>query len=194
MCVQLIQKSELFRKIVYKAGYIRAKDLVERIQPYQKSNDLILDIGAGSCNICEIFLNKGYDVIPLDVQNLSTVKNLQPVIYDGVKIPFNDNKFDKSLILTVLHHTREPESILREAKRVSKKIIIIEDVYDNWLQKYLTYFFDSLLNLEFIGHPRSNKSDEQWKKTFEKLGLKLIDVKYNYSFLGLRHATYYLEK
>lgn len=58
----------------------------------------------------------------------------------------------------------------------------------------MTYFFDSLLNLEFVGHPHSNKSDKQWKKTFENLDLKLVDIKYNYSFLVFKHATYYLEK
>lgn len=194
MLIQFLQKNKFFRKIIYAAGNARAKDLVNRIQFYLKDNDSILDIGSGPCNVCEILLNKCCNITPLDIQNLSFVNNLKPVIYDGSKIPFNDNKFDKSLILTVLHHTSEPEKILREAKRVSKKIIIIEDIYANGLHKYLTYFFDSLLNLEFMGHPHTNKSDEQWKKTFEKIGLKLIDVKYNHSFLFFKHATYYLEK
>ena len=168
--------------------------MVKKIQSFLDKKDLILDIGSGTCNVCEILSNKGYKITPLDVQNLSFVNNMKPVIYDGNKIPFNDNRFDKSLILTVLHHTPEPEKILYEAKRVSKKIIIIEDIYVNWLHKYVTYFFDSLLNLEFAGHPHTNKDDKQWKKTFEKLGLKLIDVKYNYSLLVFKHATYYLEK
>lgn len=194
MLIQFLQKDKFFRKIIYKAGDARARDMVKRIQSFLNKNDLILDIGSGSCNVCEILSNKGYKITPLDVQNLSFVNNMKPVIYDGNKIPFNDDKFDKSLILTVLHHTPDPEKILHEAKRVSKRIIIIEDIYVNWLHKYITYFFDSLLNLEFAGHPHTNKDDKQWKKTFEKIGLKLIDVKYNYSFLVFKHATYYLEK
>ena len=194
MIIQFLQKNKFFRKIIYKTGNARAKDMINKIQAHLKKDDLIVDIGSGTCNICEILLNKGYNIAPLDVQNLSFVNNLKPVIYDGNKIPFNDDQFNKSLILTVLHHTSEPEKILREAKRVSKRIIIIEDIYTNWFHKYVTYFFDSLLNLEFVGHPHTNKNDEQWKKTFEKLGLKLIDAKYNYSLLVFKHATYYLEK
>jgi len=50
------------------------------------------------------------------------------------------------------------------------------------------------MNFEFIGHPHSNKSDKQWRKTFEDLGLKLLDVKYHHSNLIFKHADYYLEK
>ena len=114
-----------------------------------------MDIGSGTCNVCEILSKKGYEITPLDVHDLSFVNNIKPVIYDGNKIPYANNKFDQTLILTVLHHTPNPEKILQEAKRVSKRIIIIENVYSNWLHKYLTYFFDSLLNLEFIGHPHT---------------------------------------
>ena len=195
MVIEFLQKNKFFRKIIYKAGKPRAQDMVSRIIPFLDKNDTILDIGSGSCNVCEILLKDGYQVTPLDVRNLSFVNNMKPVLYDGENIPFEDNKFDKALILTVLHHTPDPEKILSEARRVSSKgIIIIEDVYSNWLHKYVTYFFDSLLNLEFIGHPHTNKNDEEWKKTFEKLGLKLVDVKYNHSFLVFKHATYYLEK
>jgi ubiquinone/menaquinone biosynthesis C-methylase UbiE len=194
MLIQFLQKNKFFRKIIYKVGNARAKDMIDKIQPFLNKKNSILDIGSGTCNVCEILSNKGYKITPLDVRDLSFVNNMKPIIYDGNKIPFNNDKFDKSLILTVLHHTPEPEKILREARRVSKSIIIIEDIYTNWFHKYVTYFFDSLLNLEFIGHPHTNKNDEQWKKTFERLGLKLVDVTYNHSFLVFKHATYYLEK
>ena len=188
------QRNKFLRKIVYKIGKSRAKDMVNKIKLFIKLNDSILDIGSGTCNICEVLLNKGYNLTPLDIQDLSFVNNIKPIIYDGTKIPFKDNEFDKSLILTVLHHTPEPEKILNEAKRVSKRIIVTEDIYSNKIHKYLTYFFDSLLNLEFTGHPHTNKSNKEWKKTFEKLGLKLLAAKYSTSFIVFRHATYYLEK
>lgn len=192
--INFLQKNKFFRKIIYKAGKERAKSIVKGIEPFLNKKDKILDVGSGTCNICEILYKKGYDVTPLDIQNLSFVDNIKPILYDGNKIPFGDDKFDVSLILTVLHHTPKPEKILMEAMRVSKQIIIIEDIYTNVIHKYLTYFFDSLLNLEFIGHPRTNKSDKQWKATFNKLGLRLIDARYKRMFLVFKNATYYLEK
>jgi|SRR3989344_2229236 len=194
MLKQFLRKNKFFRRIVYGAGNNRAIDIVDKIQDFLDKNGSILDIGSGTCNVCEVLSRKGYKVTPLDIQNLSFIDNVEPVIYDGKTIPFNEDKFDTSLILCVLHHTLDPERILREAKRVSRNIIVIEDIYDSWFQKCITLFFDSLFTLEFIGHPHSNKNDKHWRETFAKLGLKIIDVKYGRSFLVFKHATYYLEK
>ncbi|MFQ5795282.1 MAG: class I SAM-dependent methyltransferase [Candidatus Bipolaricaulia bacterium] len=140
------------------------------------------------------FTGKKFKVTPLDVQNLSFVDQIEPVIYDGDNMLFEDDRFDVALILTVLHHTPHPEKVINEAKRVSKRIVIIEDIYMNFIQKYLTYFFDSLLNLEFTGHPHTNKNDQEWKALFEQLGLKLKDAKYKRSLLLFKNVTYHLEK
>jgi len=194
MLVKFLQKNNFFRSVVYKLGKARANDIFGKIKPFLNKKSHILDIGAGTCNVCEILLEEGYNIVPLDIQDLSFVNNIKPILYDGDKIPFDDNKFDIALILTVLHHTSYPERIIEEAKRVSRRIIIMEDIYTNIFHKYITYFLDSLLNLEFIGHPHTNKNNKLWKETFDKLGLKIVEARYSSSYLVLRHATYYLEK
>lgn len=186
-------KMEPFKSMNYRFGASRAKDMMKLIEPFLEKGETILDIGAGTCNISELLLQKNYAVTPLDVKNLSAVDHIKPIIYDGKTIPFGDDSFDAALILTVLHHTLKPEEILMEARRVSKKIIVIEDIYSSWLHKQATYFFDSLLNLEFIGHPHSNKTDLQWRAAFQKLGLKLKGVRYSHYFV-FQHAVYYLQK
>jgi len=145
------------------------------VLPHLSSGEKVLDIGCGLGRVTKIIKDKGYKVTALDVRDLSIVDDICPVIYDGKKLPFADNSFDVSLIVTVLHHTPDPEAILKEAKRVSKKIIIVEDVYKNVFQKHFTFFNDSLLNFEFFGHPHSNKDDLGWKETFEELKLTLLD-------------------
>ena len=189
-----MQKNIVFRKIVYEFGRSRAKGIFRQINPYLKKHDKILDIGAGTCNVSEILSEKHFDVTSLDVKNLSFVDDIKPIIYGGDKLPFNGNKFDVALILYVLHHTKNFERIILEAKRVSKRIIIIEDVYMGVIHKYLTYLLDSLLNLEFAGHPHTNKKDGEWKKLFKKLGLKLRNTKYRRWGLVMKHAYYCLEK
>lgn len=194
MFVEFLQKNNFFKKIIYKLGRHRAKDMVKQIEQYLNKHDHILDVGAGTCNICQVLRERNFSIIPLDTKNLSFIDNIKPIIYDGNEIPFKDNKFDVALILTVLHHTPKPEEIIKEAKRVSKRIIIIEDIYTNIIHKYLTYFTDSLLSLEFIDHPHSNKANREWQKLFKKLGLKLKEMKYKKTFLVFKHAVYYLEK
>lgn len=166
----------------------------ERIAPFLERNDRILDIGAGTCNLAEILRENGYRVTPIDVQNLSFVDGTKPIIYDGEKIPFRDNYFDTSLILTVLHHTRRPEKIIKEAMRVSRKIIIIEDIYDNIFQKYLVFIMDNVSNLEFTGNPHNNKNDRQWRGIFNRLGLRLREAKYEPFWVFFKSTTYYLER
>lgn len=195
MLVEFFQKNKVSRRIIYhiKRRY-RAAAMVGKIERYLNKNDRILDIGAGTCNICEILIEKGLDVTPLDVKNLSFVDNIKPIIYGGNKIPFEDNSFDVALILAVLHHLQDPEKMLLEAKRVSRRIVIIEDIYTSPVHKYITNFTDSLLNLQYRGNPHTNKSDSEWKLLFNRLGLKLKDAKYTRSLIVFRLATYYLEK
>ena len=133
-------------------------------------------------------------VFPLDIENFSIVDTVSPTIYDGHRMPFKDDQFDTSLILFVLHHTYDPTELLIEAKRVSKKIIVFEDIVTSSTHKFLTAALDSLLNLEFYDQPHTNKRDEEWRTLFRHLGLKLLDQEYRTSAVIIRHAMYFLEK
>jgi ubiquinone/menaquinone biosynthesis C-methylase UbiE len=168
--------------------------MVKNFIPFIKKGSKVLDIGCGWCNVSKILRDKGFKVTPLDIRDISFYENIKAIIYNGKKFPFKNKSFDYSLILTVLHHTPDPEMIIKEAMRVSDKIIIIEDIYYNWIHKKWTHFFDSLFNLEFKGHPHSNKSDSEWRMVFKKLKLKVVKAKYCTAFFIFRQATYYLEK
>ena len=93
----------------------------------------------------------------------------------------------------MLHHTPEPEKIISEAVRCAKRIIIIEDVYDNAFQAWYTKRTDSLTNLEFIGHPHSNRSHTEWLETFETMGLTLRYAKVHSLALIYQQAVYVLD-
>jgi ubiquinone/menaquinone biosynthesis C-methylase UbiE len=184
--VNLILSTPLGRK--------RTDNMVRLASRYINRKDKILDVGCGACDVAKRLVDSGFDVTGLDVKNLSIHKDITPMIYDGEKMPFDDDSFDVAFIITVLHHLKEPEKLLRETKRVSKRIIIIEDIYESNFQKLLTYLMDSLTNFEFIGHPHSNKSDKEWKKEFKKQGLKLLDFKKEPFWKYFLSGIYYLAK
>ncbi|MEF8846950.1 MAG: class I SAM-dependent methyltransferase [Candidatus Paceibacterota bacterium] len=195
MAIKFFTKNKFFKKISKKAGKARAVDIVERVTPFISKKDLTLDLGSGGGEVCKFLMERGYEVIPMDIRDLSYRKETRPVIYNGKKIPCKDNTFDVVLISTVLHHTPNPEEVLKEAKRVSaEKIIIIEDIYSNQFHKYITYFFDSLTNFEFIGHPHSNKKDEEWRSLFKSLNLELVEERYDRSWIFFKQVTYFLRK
>lgn len=182
------------KDIIYRILKARAKDLAGMVSPYLKKDELILDIGPASCTVTEVLIDQGLRVFPLDVENFSIVDTVFPTLYDGDRMPFKDDQFDTSLILFVLHHTPDPAKVLAEAKRVSKKIIILEDIVTSPAHKSLTAVLDSLMNLEFYDQPHTNKSDKEWRAVFENLGLKLLAQKYMSSTIIMRHALYFLEK
>ena len=186
------KKTNFFFNIINQILHSRAKEIISRIFPYLKNTRSILDIGAGSCHIASGLLDKGYRVVPIDVSNESYLEGINSTIYNGINIPFENQSFDTAIIITVLHHTKNPEQIIQEACRTSKEIIIIEDVVVNKIHKYITWVYDSLLNLEFFGHPHSNKTDLEWKKIFTNLNLELLDTHEKWSFVFMYQVTYHL--
>lgn len=93
-------KLRLLRKIIYSAGRRRAASVVQKIEPFLHKSDQIVDIGAGTCNISELLREKNFSVTPVDVQNLSYIDSINPIIYDGDRLSFADNSFDAALLLT----------------------------------------------------------------------------------------------
>ena len=193
--VHFLQHCEPLRKFLYNAAEPRAVDSIGHFKKYLRPGETLLDVGTGMGNIAWRLQQMGHPTTPLDIEDVSFTPDIHPVIYDGRHMPFKSKAFDSALILTVLHHIpREAQiPVIREALRVAKRLIIIEDVHYNWPHKLSTMFLDSLLNLEFVGHPHSNKSDEEWRALFKSLGLTITAVKHIKSFVVLRHRMYILE-
>jgi ubiquinone/menaquinone biosynthesis C-methylase UbiE len=176
----------------FSEGLVGAR--MAQISTYLQPEDKILDIGSGNCFLAERLQSQNYDVTTLDVVNKSKVSIITPIIYNGRDIPFEDSTFDVALLITVMHHAKDPVRVLSEAKRVAKRIIIMEDLYSGQAQKYATFLMDSVLNLEFFGHPHTNKTNKEWLQTFENLGLNVIEKKQNNFWKFFTNGTYYLTK
>ncbi len=166
---------------------------IGHVLSFLKSGDTIIDLGAGTCDITNILLEKGYSVTPVETKSRSRHPEIVPVVYDGKRIPFKNDKFDVCILIAVLHHTPDPEVVLKEAIRVSKKIIIYEDAVTNIFQRYYTYLLDSYFNRELIA-PHTNKTDKEWRVLFKKLRLKLVKVTYEKTWLFFQNPTYFLKK
>jgi ubiquinone/menaquinone biosynthesis C-methylase UbiE len=172
----------------------RVQDILRKIVPHLHKKYKILDIGSGSCEVAKSLRDAGYDVTPLDIVNKSFYPDFFPTLYDGKHLPFADNSFDIVLLITVLHHTKQPVEILREAARVAPRIIVMEDLYRGMFQKYMTFAMDSVTNREFFGHPHTNMTREQWEKVFQNLNLKIIDANIHDFWRFFTSGTFYLEK
>ena len=150
-----------------------AKRKLRWLDSHLKYLDHHIEIGSGPGSVLSVMRKRNYYVDGLDIADNGYREDLSPIVYGGQTMPFSDKAYDAALLLTVLHHTEDPDAVLREASRIAKKIVIIEDVYNNRLMEILTKAFDSLMNLEFFGHPHSNRTDAEWRQSFEALNLNI---------------------
>jgi len=152
-----------------------------------------IEIGSGPGSVLDVMREQDYEVDGLDIRDSSFRQDLRPILYDGESMPFAIEAYHTALLPTILHHTPDPEHIIKEAARISRRLIIIEDVYENRFMEWLTKRFDSLMNLEFKGHPHSNRTDQEWQDTFRRLGLSIKYKSVNRIAGIFKQAIYVLE-
>ncbi len=191
MLLSLIKNIPFFKKNYLSLGEKWVEKKLSTVLPHSQGK--VLDIGSGNGMVAFYLKNKGFETSALDVADLSIHPEIKTIVYDGKKMPFEENEFDTGLLLTVLHHTDSPENVLQETARVCKRIIIIEDIYSNIVQQYLTYFMDTLVNFGHSNMTYQNKNDQEWKMTFKLLNLKVISEKKKRVLLFFTQGTYILE-
>ncbi len=167
----------------------RAEFFVQLFEKHLPQQSRILDIGGGWGFYAKPLKERSHQVTVLDVTRPGLQKAPAVVLYEPQNpFPFADKTFDASLLITMLHHTPDPEAILREARRVTRGLlIVVEDLYRHGLGRLWTVFRDQLYNFEFFGHPKQFKSRDEWQKLFEKQGMTLLETREVYTRLaGLR--------
>jgi ubiquinone/menaquinone biosynthesis C-methylase UbiE len=167
-------RTTIFSDIAGKFFRSRASFIYNIIVPFLHGNK-VLDIGMGSGSLTCWLLRHGYQAQGIDVRNLSIYCDIQPILYNGIQIPFPDRAFDNALLIHVLHHTNNPAAILREAKRVSKRVICVEDTYRTKIEWLLVALNDMVGNFEFSAH--KYKTQREWKQVITEHRWKLVCCK-----------------
>jgi ubiquinone/menaquinone biosynthesis C-methylase UbiE len=149
----------------------REEILVEKIAPYIKPEQRVLEIGAGNGLVAEMLHQQtGAQFTLLDVVDYNR-SQLPLQVYDGKTLPFEENAFDATMLVFVLHHNQDPRPVLREALRVSKQnVLIVENDVRGIVKKPLTQFIDSIEPLR-RGSPRCyfTKSADEWLTLLHEL-------------------------
>ncbi len=181
--------SKAWRQLMQKQILRRGQIKVDRIKGLLEKEEKILDIGSGNGAVVHLLRKEGFDVTGTDVVAKSKMEDVQPIVSSGDKLPFKDKEFDTVLLLTMLHHTPNPDAILKEAQRVGKRLIVMEDVYTNPPQLWLTKRVDALVNWEFWGHPHTNRTTIGWKETLDEIGFNLAYSKEEKFLIFFRQVT-----
>lgn len=173
----------------------KAKSTYNRIKKYIYGNK-ILDIGMGVGGISSYLKQKGFKVTGIDVEDYSLFEDFKPMIYDGFNIPFKKNDFDTAILVHVLHHCEDRFKVLKEALRVSKRVIFIEDTYRNKFEHLVVSINDCIGNFEFYQH--KYLTVDKWLGYFDREKINIISSEewseFTYGFLYSRYIMFVLEK
>ncbi|MEK6907172.1 MAG: class I SAM-dependent methyltransferase [Nanoarchaeota archaeon] len=158
----------------------RNKKLLKLIYNDLIDSPSILSVGCGTGFIENYIASrnkkikiKGIDVLVPEKTYIKVKK------YDGKKIPFKSNSFDVVMFLDVLHHTDNIKDLMSEAKRVTKKIILIKDhYYDTKFDHFLLRMADYIGNKGLgINLNYNYLKESEWRLLIKQLNLKIIKFK-----------------
>ncbi len=134
----------------------------------------VLDVGCGDGLIDRLIAQRRPDVTISGVDLIVRPQTHIPVAaFDGKRIPFEDGAFDIVMFVDVLHHTDDPETLLREARRVARRAVVLKDhTRDGLLAGPTLRFMDWVGNAPHgIPLPYNYWPERRWPEAFAALGL-----------------------
>jgi hypothetical protein len=95
--------------------------------------------------------------------------------FGGYDIPLADNSVDVSMLVDVVHHSKDPGRLLAEAKRVTRKAVVIKDHFRRgWLAQSRLTFMDWFGNSAYgVAITKNYWSPDEWDAAFAACGLRL---------------------
>ena len=135
----------------------------------------VLDVGCGDGYLASRILELRRDVQIVGIDVLARPRAFIPVeMFDGRKVPFPDASFDAVTFVDVLHHTDDPSILLREARRVSRGVVLIKDHYADGVGASLT-----LRLMDWVGNaphgvrlPYNYWTRSRWREAWQNEALK----------------------
>lgn len=134
----------------------------------------VLDVGSGDGLVAHLMMTLRPDIRVEGIDVLMRDHPLIPVTkFDGRAIPYPGRSFDVVMFVDVLHHTHEPMVLLREAARVTGKVVIIKDhTLEGLLAGPTLRFMDWVGNARFhVSLPYNYWPRQRWLEAFEALRL-----------------------
>ncbi|MBI2845762.1 MAG: class I SAM-dependent methyltransferase [Chloroflexi bacterium] len=177
---------------------LRGREFAQRLEKYIPPYSQVLDLGSGhGLTGKNLARSRKVAVTAVDHENYN-LSGMPFLLAAGQALPFARSQFDAVLLLFVLHHSPEPEKILGEAGRVSRRLIIVmEDALLPGLQGMVTRILDRLGNFRSQDGYAHHRLREEWYRIFQAGGWKILaeeKFRSTSSLLLLSHLLFVLTR
>jgi len=139
--------------------------------------DRVLDFGAGdgqyACTISRLSSIRSLSAVDVVRRKLS---HFPVKLYDGVRLPYEDQSFDLIYAVDALHHCKDPISAIRELQRCTYQFVLLKD-HVCWTKadRRILTILDEIGNRRFgIPSPNNYQQAWNWIETFDSAGFKMI--------------------
>lgn len=154
----------------------RINVLTHNMAPLLPANASVLDVGCGDGMLTNRISQAGSGINVEGLDTLIRGRTYIPVSrFDGARIPRKDKSVDVVSFIDVLHHTMDPLVLLSEAKRVSRRFIVIKDhTREGFMASATLRFMDWVGNSHHgVPLPYNYWSLRQWRDAFEELEMSV---------------------
>ena len=158
----------------------RVRVLTEALAQMVPPGSRVLDVGCGDGQISAQIANKGQNISIAGIDVLLRPHCYIPVTqFDGSHIPFPDASFDVVMFVDVLHHTKDPAALLAEARRVTRKYVLLKDHFrtgpiGNVTLRVMDWFGNAHHKVVL---PYNYLSEPEWEASYKMAGLELLECR-----------------
>lgn len=136
----------------------------------------VVDVGAASGLLSDLMARvqggrqRAVDVAPW------TMGKVPVEWYDGRTLPLADGEADVAVCVTVLHHCPDPEAVLKELRRVCRRLVIVEDRGEGALERFGHRLWHVMLEvvLRMPYNAEGFAGLEGWRERLGRAGFKVV--------------------
>ena len=138
----------------------------------------LLDVGCGDGSIARRVMDRRPGLSATGADVLARPHVAIPMqVYDGQRLPFDDDQFDAVIVIDVLHHCDDPDKMLTEIARVARSVVLIKDhLAANAVSRAVLRFMDWVGNR---GHGvrlvYNYWTAERWQQSWQRHGLEIME-------------------